>query len=337
MGCLTQLKYLLPFGWTCWVHFLMVELRAVYLFYISVKSFTTKIAVSAEMQRQIGGSSGSHDWTDDKSCIKDEALNARIQCIKSGVQEALWKVYINEGDLSGCYREGVPGFSYVGALHLSALVVCGFFFFIGFCQLLGSNASDWRSGEYLHFTWKLEHTPAYKMVASLLVGYAFSSMVFVMLCSLNIVPNKHMILDAQNLMLLGLADMIGLIGAACAMLSVHDPPFKWEDPQLLRQTFVRPWAGLLHQSNDQYGHTLDHAILQARLGNLQELETLVGHHVQSPFGMNDERDPNFATVVALRAVDPPRPRELEDLDLSPRKGGGCCWGSSRTGEFSLAA
>jgi len=309
-----------PWGWTCLVHFLVVEMRALYLFYGSVKSFTTKIAISAEMQRQLGGGSGSEDWTE--LCVHDHDIDDLLTCVKRGVKEALWTLWISDEYDHGCYRRDEPGFSYVGALHLSALVACGLFLLMCLGLLLKSNCTDWRAGNYLYFTWELEHRKSYKLGAGLLLAYTAVYLAWILLACFDVIHTHHLFLSPEKLLQLAWADMFGLISGAYAFSTTKDPPFNWEESALLSCTFYgRPWWNLVKNSNNAFGEELEHAILKARLCQPKELEELLGREYDGPLtrAMTQGNlvharvsDGDVKLFCALGAIDPP-PVEKEEM------------------------
>jgi len=307
------LKNFFPMGWTCLLHFMVVEMRAAYLFYISVKSFTVKIALSSEMERQLGDeSAGLVDWT--QGCIHDHDLDDTVECVKAGVKQAIWTFWIDDDNMNGCYRVGHPGVSYVGLLHLSALGVIMFMYAACLLSLFLSDSKDWRSGSYLYFTWRLEHTVPYRIAAYTLVAYTCCALAYVLMVSYEVIPNEHLFLEPNALLQLVWSDAFGLAASAFAFTSTHDPPFNWQVQALQDAHFCRPLMNIVSVSNDAFGRKLEHAILKARLDEFDELEALMGKEFDEPPFTGPKPDngedgriplaPSASEVlVALRAVD----------------------------------
>jgi len=324
---------LFPYGWTCVLHFIVVEMRSLYLFYMSVKSFTAKIAISAEMDRQMNSKVGTEDWQ--HICIHDPQLQGLLECVTAGVQEALWSFWISEDTIDGCYREDKPGFSYIGALHLSALAVCCVFMLACLLLLVMSDASDWRAGNYLYFTWDLEHRTRYRFFAYVLVTYTALFLAYVILAAYEIIPTMHLFIPADELLPLAGADMVGILMGSVAFLGTTDPPFNWEEAQLMTCVFFgRPWYNVVQATNDSFGKKLEHAILKARLKMPHELEQCLGYEYDGPLtiessGGHHMSDECRRVFIALGAIDA-EPRELkpvvdmESLEMRSSRPSFCC-------------
>eukprot|EP00405_Crypthecodinium_cohnii_P017060 CAMPEP_0206450256 /NCGR_PEP_ID=MMETSP0324_2-20121206/18609_1 /ASSEMBLY_ACC=CAM_ASM_000836 /TAXON_ID=2866 /ORGANISM="Crypthecodinium cohnii, Strain Seligo" /LENGTH=318 /DNA_ID=CAMNT_0053919855 /DNA_START=95 /DNA_END=1051 /DNA_ORIENTATION=- len=309
-------------GWSVWVHFFAVEMRSVYLFYTAVKTFTTKMAVAAEMARETGGDAGR--WVGNL-CVKDIDVDFRLHCVERGVQEALWRFYISPGDLSGCYREGQEGISFIGTIHLVALIVCAAIIVTFFVMLLLSDCPDWRSGKYLAFTFNLEHTTPYRVVSMGLMGY--TTMVFGFFAYEATMGD--LFFDMQTMVTAGWSDLMAMGGGAMAMMTSHDPPFDYMDSHITSETFNRGGiTNMASQSNYSFGLQLNNAILKARCGDSSDLENLVGHKVETPFALDDVRHPKHELAVALRAVDPQYEDIPEVKEIKAPSSGSCCFGGS---------
>jgi len=265
---------------TALVHFIAVESRSLYLFWGSFQSLARKIAIAAEMRRELGDDY-VQDWSDG-ICIHNQTLSDTVDCVRAGVHEAMWTLHIDEGSVRHCYRHGEPGFSYIGALNISATAVIGLFLLSSLFLLFKSGAKDWQDGEYLYFTWSLGHTKVHRTFAYILVGYTVLAVGAIVVMAYMHNGADDLFLAPEQLIKLTWSDAFSLVFAAGAFLSTHDPAFHWSDPRLRKATFQRPIMDIIKQSNDALGQRIEHAVLKARLGEPEELEKLIGHTLAHP-------------------------------------------------------
>mmetsp|Transcript_121860 Transcript_121860/g.370526 ORF Transcript_121860/g.370526 Transcript_121860/m.370526 type:complete len:288 (+) Transcript_121860:101-964(+) len=257
---------------TAFIHFILVELRPIFVFYTSARGLVLKLAVDAMMTKEFGGD-GPVDWSGMK-CIKDEAASAKRDCINQALSHAMWRLSYNGTGSDGCNVSDASGFHIVGLFHLCALGVAVLFVVICLALLVSNGAQDFCSGQYLVFTWDLEEQCLYRLGAFLVLAYTVVAICMAFAMSAGRIHGMPISLNPVQLLHLAWTDMALLFFSAIAFLLPSEPAFDWRSPIVERTKFDRSILNLVKQSNDAFGQDLTNAIVRAKLGNPHDLQKL---------------------------------------------------------------
>jgi len=257
---------------TAWIHFLLVELRPVFVFYTSARGLILKLAVDAMMANEMANS-GVVDWND--ICIRNQTIAAKRDCVKKAVSEAMWRVsyepYLIDPD---CYVSHASGYSMVGLFHLSAFGVTALFLCISLLLLACNGARDFTSGQYLVFTWDLEKKCLYKVGAFAILAYTGVAIYMAFSIAAGHVTGASVGLDPMQMLHLAWTDMALLLFSAIALLLPCAPAFNWQSSIVENTEFNRSLFNLIKQSNDSFGQDITNAIVRAHLGNPEDIQEL---------------------------------------------------------------
>jgi len=240
----------------------------VYLFYASATGLITKVAVDAMMWREM--QSDETDWSN-MACVKNETVAQQIDCVKAGVNKAMWMLTIDSEAGIECYIPYKSGISMAGVFHFGTMAVVAFFLLIALSLFAESGSSDFRSGEYLVFTWLLESRRRWQVGVQTLMLATLAMILGAFVISTGVIPGIQLNISPGQLLKLAWTDMIMLIFSSLSMKNVSTPPFDWLDPDVAATTYSRNFCDMITQNNDSFGQQLANAILRARLGNKADL------------------------------------------------------------------
>lgn len=244
----------------------------VYVFYFSASGLISKVAVDAMMWR-VMQSDDTTDWSS-MTCIRNETVSQQMDCVKAGVSKAMWMLTIDKETGIDCYVPYRSGISMAGVFHFGSLACVAFFLLMALSLFAASGSSNFRSGEYLVFTWLLESRYRWQMGVQCLILATVVMILGAFTISAGVIPGLQMNLSPGQLFKLAWTDMLMLIFSSLSMKNVYTPPFDWLDPDVAATTYSRNWIDLIQQTNDSFGQQLANTILRARLGNETDLTHL---------------------------------------------------------------
>lgn len=99
------------------------------------------------------------------------------------------------------------------------------------------DASDFRSGHYLAFTWALEGLGVYRILVGLHVGF-YAILAIVLIATVSESRESW-----PGLVILAMSSM--------SLLSIDRPPLKWDSSDFRNSTFNRPWYEF-YKSNNKF-------------------------------------------------------------------------------------
>jgi len=263
---------------TALIHFLATECRALISFYLSMRSFVSGFAMDDELQRV----------KEEAATVGSTVIRWDPTCVEGELESILWWPRVS-GGASSCYRPGHPGISFVGIFHLLCLVSCLQFLITSLVLFCRSGSSDFRSGTYLAFTWRLEHMKYYNISATVnavLIVIAFLGVVLNVLGWGLVSQSSQTFWQVCQRRGLG---MIFAIVAAWAFRSTYDPALDFNDCRLQRATLKRSFFDLIFQTNDGFADVLEVSVLRARMGHPMDLFDMAGHDLD--FALSLLNDP----------------------------------------------
>lgn len=261
------------------LHFLVAEISPVYLAYGGGRSFIVKMALARERIR-VDSILGFDVIKEGKQRLTAEQLNGmtfeeRAMCVKAGVQGAIWSLnpyYVFEKEGTVCFSPfrvwGVPNF--LGLLHIASLVVNFGFLLYWSVAIINGRIWSWTDARYFVFTWQLEETPEYKVLAHFDLGFALFFGVFAFVTLYTAAGWDGL----YQFVLLTWAELLAMIGAARSLMGAWTPPYQWQDQTFAQCTFIRD-ATKFHQHNDDFGRTLEDALLNMAIGKKEKLSGML--------------------------------------------------------------
>lgn len=254
------------------VHFLVVECRCVFAFYLGFKDTLTKTAVyvySHERSlRQV------FDGAQDRKEVSMGTSFAEYQeCFVNDVQNAM-------STFNGRYN-GVCldiGWNQWGKLALSmeALVLClivvQIILLISFlmrCFKQNDHCTFW-SGRYMSFTWSIVRSKAYKFAVYAVVFYSAVAVSITL-------GATFMHGDGLNFDFLqdNAVALVMTVAAALGLMKNHEPSFAHNSDAFNRLLFNRSLLQMFQQTNDSFAQSFEQALYRASLDNGESLQDLV--------------------------------------------------------------
>jgi len=268
------------------LHFVVVEMRPIYVFFLGVRGKIKALAVDAVMMREGGGAIGSWD-TDDAP----EGVKARTSCVETAVEWALWNPGFNGTVSEECVVANLDGHGYmiIGVFHYVALAVSGLFLAISLVLLVANGhwKTQFGDGSYLVFTWRLESMPWYRAGAMSVMVYVLGAI------GLGFALTQG---EFDALFQMAWTDIALILYSAYALLLPKTPAFNWDSAVVAKAQFRRPLKELLKQSNDAFGEQLTDAVLRAELGNAADLHRLAPGLESDQLSADPQEDRDGATA-----------------------------------------
>eukprot|EP00931_Biecheleriopsis_adriatica_P081081 TRINITY_DN54433_c0_g1_i1.p1 TRINITY_DN54433_c0_g1~~TRINITY_DN54433_c0_g1_i1.p1 ORF type:complete len:367 (-),score=54.47 TRINITY_DN54433_c0_g1_i1:395-1417(-) len=249
------------------IHFLVVELRPAFLFYFSSYSLIKKMFKEVETTRSL-----YYDW-----CAQGVNLTETMDCIEFGAKHLMFSLYnpnFSETCERGMFTKSV---NLAGRFNLSAAVITVAFLVTMITHFCLEGAWDFKSGEYLCFTWKLEGTTVYRVSSSILMLCTFVGCFMAILLAANAVPGAELGMDVWALLKTSGADLGLLLYSSYLFTQGADPiiDYNVKKSDFSKLRFKRSWLDMFIQSNDKFGTELTLAILQGEWGDFKALEETI--------------------------------------------------------------
>lgn len=183
----------------------------------------------------------------------------------------MWMLTVDNEAGIECYIPYNSGISMAGVFNYGALAVVTLFLLCALSLFAESGSSDFRSGNYLIFTWLLESRYRWRLGVRGLISATVAMILGAFVLSTGLVPGLQLNLNPGQLLKLAWTDMLMLIFSSFSMMNSCPPVFDWLDNEVADTTYNRNFIDLVQQTNDSFGQQLANAILRARLGNNKDL------------------------------------------------------------------
>mmetsp|Transcript_465 Transcript_465/g.928 ORF Transcript_465/g.928 Transcript_465/m.928 type:complete len:300 (+) Transcript_465:75-974(+) len=286
------------------LHFVLVEQRELYIYYFTLRLMVIKFAVLTEMQRRVDAGNGVMSWD--------------AECVHHSINYAQWRLWVTTTDPGfSCYRQTDPGFNYFALMHYLFLVFASIFFITTMAGLLRRGLLDWRSGEYLVYTWELERTKQYRATAWLLVVFTVGSLIFFVLYIAGVTGERGTGLSFEVVFSETWLDFLVVLASSFTFVTIPHPAIDSKDPALRGTTFERPWYTIVMISNDEFANEIERALLKARAGlGKTSLEMLVGRGASL---LDDERIARVFQAPQPHGVAAAQPEQQLEVREGPQQ------------------
>lgn len=236
---------------SAFVHFGLVELSPIWMSYLSLRSLGAGVVYRARASTitieglcghvAIANNSadfdGSYTVKDLENCLEQSVLRDEFQKSPAEIiHEELSCGQIGFHLHQDGILKGSAGLINWASCAITSLSLIGSLLLFLTHGALG-DASDFRSGHYLAFTWALERLVVYKILVGLHVGF-YATLAIALLATVS--ESRHY---WPGLVIMAISSM--------SLLSTDRPPLKWGSSEFRNSTFNRPWYKF-YQSNNKF-------------------------------------------------------------------------------------
>lgn len=287
-------RLLLGFGTTI-IHFLAVESRCVFAFYISFKKTfidTMAFIYSRSLTLQ--------DVCTDAASANDHKVTMGMnifvynRCWAKDIKKALGR---SDTSYEGVCLD-IP-MNHWGRIALSIEVVVLSLIFVEIALLVKFLTECFRkklhctfsSGRYMSFTWNVVKFKAYKVAAYLVVVAAAYGVGLTLFVSLYMGAGLEFIThNAPHLIL--------LVVSAVGLLKNHEPSFAKHADVFSGLVFNRGLVAMVHQSNDEFAKKMEQSLYQAAMGQPKHFAELVDYHSSGMSSFDQQEQLNVISKLS---------------------------------------
>lgn len=246
---------------TAVVHFLLVELRLVFVGFLSFRSIVANTLLQVVLE-----------VTPEARWCDISAKHTTVNDMYSKLTQEINSVMLNPKPL--VHSEVSPHvYHMVGPIFYSGLFLAILLVSTALTLLARSGATDFRSGKYLAFTWNLANATAFRAVLN--ICYAFGVVCTTGLLAVgvinDIIPKVYLPSTfpyvTLNIALRNLPSILVLLLSGYGLQITHPPGFAWRSKAFADHVFDgRPWLDLFTTSNELFGSKVSAALLKCNRG-----------------------------------------------------------------------
>jgi len=237
------------------VHFLVVELRVVIAFYYSMRGIISSIATQLVLNHKAVSSYPEKFLSGDSDAVELQ------KCGDDGIKEAMNSLSLKFVSANGCVdfseHHALNYFGYANyiTIALTAFVVLTAFFL----YMRDGGSWDFRSGQYIAFTYDLESHTLFKVAATMLLFWVFVGFVMmIILFQLNRMGGY----SGYDFLTMYWMNALILVLSAAHLMKQPAILFYYGDEAFASVTFERAWLCMIFQTNDAFATLIAHAMLK---------------------------------------------------------------------------
>jgi len=263
----------MTFAPSVWVHFFVVEMRGILLFYFTVVCLIKAPTIRLHLALRRG------HWCAVPAC--NLSGESQYSCVADGVGKAMWSFDLNFEDPSLCTK--FHGTNLGGVLHFSAIGLLVVIVMFVFLQLWRLDAESYSSGSYIAFSVTfLRRNTFFQTLSWICMGYVLLLSAIGPFNLLFVLPSE--VIEAVDqgrwpLVVSFLKNDASTYLVACltafTLARGTGSIFSFDSELCSVTQFKRTWQDLFIQTNGSFMRELERALVKAKYGETEALADLM--------------------------------------------------------------